>query len=178
MLKKFVEDKIEVYSTWPKPTNPKTIERIKTLLAMISQEPREARIPTFAADNSCSARGVELVGLRMEDVNRRRWSRSVWEGADVENVAHADSDVYCLLHMQMGRGRRHRYVVSNGDVWCDVRGEVKGRHYRNRQWCRQRGPWKLIESPKARPLNKTAQAVIQEALKAFYAVTFKAKFGE
>jgi len=158
MLKKFVDDKIEVYPT------------LKTA-------PVGDLTPAFAADNSWLAQGVELVGLEAKAATKKQWNRSVWEGADVESVARPEAGVYCLLHMQVGRGRRHRYVISDGNVWCDVRGNIKGTHYRTRQWCEQKGPWKLIESPKARPLNKTAQAVIQEALKAFYAVTFKAKFG-
>lgn len=102
-----------------------------------------------------------VFSVKEEDLKKRRWNKSVWEGADLLDAANPGKTVY-LLDIQVGRGRRQRYSISDGEVWCDVHG--KRRNSLKRGWAREVGPWKLVESPQARPLDLGAKTAITSAI--------------
>lgn len=104
----------------------------------------------FTLDDSWRAEAVDLIGIK--------------EGKIVP-LPDPEAKPTWVLFLTVGRGRRFRYVVSDGKTYSDLHGTViSGDRTNRRQWCKQKGPWKFTSSYK-KSLNQTAQKVIVAAIK-------------
>lgn len=93
----------------------------------------------------------------------------------VTHVGDPDSLPCHVVKLSVGRGRRFRYVASDGEVYADLHGTViPGYRTHRRDWCRQKGPWKVVP-PKTKKLNMNAKVVVQAAIKAFLVEQFRSK---
>jgi hypothetical protein len=127
----------------------------------------------FTYDDAWSMSVQGVFSIKEKDLKKKRWNKAVWEGADLQDATIPGKAVY-LLDVQVGRGRRHRYTVTDGETWCDVHG-LKRDSSLKRGWATEVGPWKLVESTKARPLNMAAKAVITNAINYFMSNQAKGK---
>ena len=133
---------------------------------------RSAGKGVFIIDDSWKAEAVELVGVPSS--KKRRFNGNVWVGTELKPPSEPGTKVMYIIHMQVGRNRSHRYVVSDGKVWADVYSVKPKRNSGKRGWYRFSGPWKMIELVQARPLTTSAQLVINAAINSFMAVETKA----
>ena len=107
----------------------------------------------FIVDGGWLVQPIELVGIK-----------------DNKIVAAStpDSRPFVVLMVQVGRGRRLRYVASDGTTYADLHGEiVPGYRTRRRQWCNQKGPWEFATSYHKR-LDQDAKRAVQRAVHHFW----------
>jgi hypothetical protein len=103
----------------------------------------------FVVDGGWLAQAVATIGIKDDEV---------------VDLALPHARPFVVLMIQVGRGRRFRYVASDGVSYADVHGEaIPGWRSNRRQWCKQKGPWKLVSSYR-KGLDQNAKVVVNLAV--------------
>lgn len=142
--------------------------RAKPQMYSPAQYSRDAKSAStiFIIDDSWHAHVTEMVGV---DGGNPCYTQ-IDKLTRIEDPAGQPFFVVALV---VGRGRRNRYVVSNGEVYADIHGTIiPGHRTHRRQWCEQKSPWVIVKTGQKK-LNQSAKQVIQAAIRAFLKVAFK-----
>lgn len=127
----------------------------------------ESKENVFIHDDAWRVKLIEVVSVPTTTL-KKKWAQSVWTFGAVEVPSKPMSHPMFVFHVQVGRGRRNRYSVSDGEVWCDVHGKKVEHDYAKRGWCSEKAPWTLVEAPQARLLNMSVQNLFKMAIKTFW----------